>query len=84
MDQMFRDQFDALLEKYTELLLGKSSPDLKEKVIIWILYSHIAKSMPALGKHWNELYPEAKEQVKKIIGEIKQLNEQERAKLQKP
>jgi hypothetical protein len=80
MNQSFIEQFDALVEKYTELLLGKSSPELKEKVKIWALYSHIAKSMPVLGKHWNELYPDAKEQMKEIISEIKRLNEEERAK----
>jgi hypothetical protein len=83
MDKKFLEQFDGLLEKYTELLLGKSGPELKEKVKVWALYSHIAKSMPALGKHWNELYPEAKEQVKEIIAEIKRLNEEERARTRK-
>jgi hypothetical protein len=34
--------------------------------------------MPALAKHWNELYPEAKEEMKTIINEIKLLNEQHR------
>ncbi|WP_027409970.1 YusU family protein [Anoxybacteroides tepidamans] len=80
MNRSFIEQFDALLDKYTELLLGESNAELKEKVKVWILYSHIAKSMPALGKHWNELYPEAKEQVKEMMAEIKQLNEEKRNK----
>jgi hypothetical protein len=84
MNQTFLEQFDALLEKYTELLLGKSDAELKEKVKVWALYSHIAKSMPALAKHWNERYPEAKEQMKQLIAEIKQLNDEERANAKKP
>jgi predicted component of type VI protein secretion system len=32
--------------------------------------------MPALSKHWNELYPEAKQEMKEMIDDIKLLNEQ--------
>ncbi|PLR79308.1 DUF2573 domain-containing protein [Bacillus sp. V3-13] len=78
MDEKFLSQFEALLDKYTELLIGESNEDLKEKVKVWALYSYIAKSMPPLAKHWNELYPEAKEEVKTIISEIKKLNEAHR------
>lgn len=78
MKHDFGQQFDALIEKYTELLIGDSNEELKEKVKVWALYSQIAKSMPALIKHWNTLYPDAKEDVKEIITEIKQLNEQHR------
>ncbi|MDE3840047.1 DUF2573 domain-containing protein [Bacillus methanolicus] len=80
MEERFKGQFDALLNKYTELLLGETNDELKEKVKIWALYTHIAKSMPSLAKHWNELYPDAKEEMKQLIGEIKQLNEAHRAK----
>ncbi len=55
---------DGLLEKYTELLLGETNPDVKEEVRQWILYTHIAKSMPPLVKHWNQSYPDAKEGIK--------------------
>lgn len=79
MNEQFKGQFDGLLEKYIELLLGNSDEALKEKVEVWALYSHIAKSMPALAKHWNEMYPEAKSEMIKIIAEIKQLNEKHRA-----
>jgi hypothetical protein len=78
MEKEFVQQFEALLEKYSELLVGDSSEETKEKVKAWALYSHIAKSMPALIKHWNGLYPEAKDELKVIINEIKQLNEQHR------
>ncbi|PLR82886.1 DUF2573 domain-containing protein [Bacillus canaveralius] len=78
MDEKFLNQFEALLDKYTELLIGESNEDLKEKVKVWALYSYIAKSMPPLAKHWNEMYPEAKEEVKTIISEIKSLNEAHR------
>lgn len=80
MDEKFQAQVDGLIEKYTELLLGEASEDLTEKVKVWALYTHIAKSMPALAKHWNETYPEAKAEMMKAIGDIKTLNEQHRAR----
>jgi hypothetical protein len=83
MEKVFVQQFEALLEKYSELLVGVSDEETKEKVKAWALYSHIAKSMPALIKHWNGLYPEAKDEMKEIINEIKQLNEQHRKSSQK-
>lgn len=79
MEKTFVKQFEALLEKYSELLVGESTAETKEKVKMWALYTHIAKSMPALAKHWNGLYPEAKEEMKQIINEIKVMNEQHRS-----
>ncbi|MDF0728070.1 YusU family protein [Cytobacillus sp. S13-E01] len=79
MDQKFIQQFDGLLEKYTELMVGESDSNILAKVQMWALYTHIAKSMPPLVKHWNESYPEAKEQMKEVITEIKRLNEEHRA-----
>lgn len=78
MNHPFEEQFEALMDKYTELLLGSSNDELKEKVKLWILYHHISRTMPALAKHWNGLYPEAKEQLKELIQEIKVLNEKNR------
>jgi hypothetical protein len=78
--KVFAQQFDALIEKYAELLIGDANEEVKEKLRIWGLYTHIAKSMPALAKHWNGLYPEAKDEMKQIIEEIKLLNEQNRQK----
>lgn len=78
MNKEFSGQFEALLEKYSELLVGSSNEAIKEKVKIYSLYSHIAKSMPALAKHWNGTYPEAKMEIMKIMNEIKQLNEENR------
>jgi hypothetical protein len=78
--KVFEQQFDALMEKYAELLVGETNEEIKEKLKVWSIYSHIAKSMPALTKHWNGLYPEAKDEMKLIIDEIKQLNEQHRKK----
>lgn len=75
MDKEICKQFDGLLEKYTELLVGETSDELTEKVKMWALYSHIAKSMPPLVKHWNATYPNAKSEMKAIISEIKELNE---------
>ncbi len=79
----FNEDFDVLFTKYTELLLGDSDPERKDKVMKWALYSHIAKSMPALVQHWNREFPEAKAEVKKMIEEIKQLNEEHRQKTKK-
>jgi hypothetical protein len=80
MEKDFVQQFEALLEKYSELLVGDSSEEVREKVKAWALYSHIAKSMPALIQHWSALYPEARGEMKEIINEIKQLNEQHRSR----
>lgn len=78
MNDSFREQFEALMSKYTELLVGDSSPELTEKVKIWAMYTYVNKSMPPLAKHWNELYPDAKEEMKELVLEIKELNEQHR------
>ncbi|UNL84686.1 YusU family protein [Priestia koreensis] len=80
MNQTFLEQFDGLIEKYTELMVGEESKELQEKIKIWALYTHIAKSMPPLAKHWNETYPDAKDELRKLIHEIKELNESHRAK----
>ncbi|MGQ8968681.1 YusU family protein [Bacillus subtilis] len=80
MEQKLQEQLDGLLEKYTELLLGETNDELKEEVRQWILYTHIAKSMPPLAKHWNATYPNAKQGIKEIIQHIKELNEAHRNK----
>jgi hypothetical protein len=80
MDKKITEQIDDLLEKYTELLVGEGSAENVEKVKTWILYSHIAKSMPPLAKHWNEEYPDARGQIKNVIAEVKELNEKNRQK----
>ncbi|CAG9609640.1 YusU family protein [Pseudoneobacillus rhizosphaerae] len=79
MNKAFVQQFEALMNKYSELLVGEAGEEVKEKVTMWALYSHIAKSMPALAKHWNEMYPDAKAEMKQVIEEIKELNEAHRA-----
>ena len=78
MEKVFAQQFEALLEKYSELLVGDSSEEVKENVRAWALYTHIGKSMPALIQHWSSLYPEARGEMKEIIAEIKELNEKHR------
>lgn len=78
MEKVFVQQFEALLEKYSELLVGDANEATREKVKTWALYTHIAKTMPALAKHWNGLYPEAKQEMKEISNEIRLLNEQHR------
>lgn len=78
MNNEFEQQFAALLEKYSELLVGSANKEITEKVKLFSIYSHIAKSMPALAKHWNGMYPEAKLTITQIINEIKLLNEEHR------
>jgi hypothetical protein len=78
VNQKLSEQFDGLLEKYTELLLGESTPELKEKVQMWALYTYMSKSMPPLVKHWNDEYPDGKESMRDVILEIQKLNEQHR------
>lgn len=82
-NKVFVQQFEALIEKYAELLIGEADEQAKEKIKTWALYTHIAKSMPALAKHWNELYPEAKVEMKHVMNDIKLLNEQYRNSVQK-
>jgi hypothetical protein len=78
MTDQLQEQMDGLVEKYTELLLGEATPELKKKVESWVLYTYISKSMPALVKHWNEQYPEGKENIKNAILEIQKLNQEHR------
>ncbi|WP_088041354.1 DUF2573 family protein [Bacillus sp. EAC] len=78
MTNDFEEKFDALIKKYTELLLGEWSEEKQEKVEKWVVYTYISKSMPALTKHWNETYPNAKEHVVELIKEIKTLNDKHR------
>jgi hypothetical protein len=40
------------------------------------MYTYISKTMPRFVKHWNAEYPQAKEEVIKLIREIKTLNDQ--------
>lgn len=78
MEDQLDEQLDGLIEKYTELLIGDTSPEMQKKVKAWMIYSFIAKSMPPLVKHWNATYPDGKEGVKKVIEEIKHLNEEKK------
>jgi hypothetical protein len=78
MDNKLAEQLDGLMEKYTELLLGESDDEKKEKVKLYALYTYISKSMPPLVKHWNDKYPDGKEAMMELITEIKTLNEKHR------
>ncbi|AIM16102.1 YusU family protein [Neobacillus sedimentimangrovi] len=81
--KIFAEQFEALLEKYSELLVGTTDEEIKEKVKAWAMYTHIAKSMPQLVNHWSALYPDARAEMKEIINEIKLLNEKHRQSMKK-
>jgi len=80
MDEKFIEEFETLIGNYTDLLLGKEDEELRNKVKIWMLYSSMSKNMPGLVKHWNAKFPESKQAIIDIIGEIKTLNEIERQK----
>lgn len=75
-----QEKFQALLQKYSELLTGENDDQSVEEVKMWALYSHIAKTMPPLAKHWNEMYPDAKEEMKRISFSIKEKNQNLRNK----
>lgn len=74
VETKFKNDFEALIEKFAELLTGETSPELEEKVKYWSMYNHIHKTMPALATHWNQEHPEAKAEVRKLFEEIKELN----------
>jgi len=78
MKSQFDQQFESLITKYTELLLGDASDERIDQVKKWVLYTYISKSMPALVKHWNDLYPDGKNGMVELIKEIKELNDKNR------
>lgn len=75
MSTPFDREFDGLVEKFAELLTGKSDLETIEKVKKWAIYNHIHKSMPALASHWNQSHPEGKQEVRKLFEDIKASNE---------
>lgn len=79
MNPVFDREFEALVDKFTELLTGQTDRATVEKVKKWALYNHIHKSMPALASHWNQSHPEAKREIRKLFEDIKSLNEAQRA-----
>lgn len=83
MDKSFIEQFDGLLEKYTELLIGEATPEQVEQIKVWALYNHMHKTMPNLTQHWTATHPEAKTEVRALFEEVKRLNEAHRAKSSK-
>jgi len=73
-DPALRQSFEALLETYSDLLVGDTSPETVEQVKLWALYNHIHKTMPALANHWNANHPEAKAAVRELFEDIKERN----------
>jgi hypothetical protein len=82
MNPVFDQEFEALVEKFAELLTGRSTPEMVEKVKKWAIYNHIHKSMPALASHWNQTHPEAKREIRLLFEEIRDLNHALRAHAQ--
>ena len=83
LDQIFLKEFDGLIDKYTELLVGKTNNELREKIKVWAIHKYISKTMPALENHWGASFPEGKEILAELNGEIKKLNEEYRNQIQK-
>ncbi|NOU96268.1 DUF2573 family protein [Paenibacillus sp. LMG 31456] len=84
MNSEFHTEFEALVEKFSELLTGSSSPEMVEKIKIWSVYNHIHKTMPALASHWNQSHPESRAIIRSLYEEVRQLNLELKAKNQKP
>ncbi|WP_127579500.1 DUF2573 family protein [Paenibacillus koleovorans] len=82
MNPVFDQEFDALVEKFAELVTGKSNTEMVDKIIKWSIYNHIHKSMPALTAHWGQTHPEAKREVRLLFEEIRDLNQAQRAHAQ--
>ncbi|TVY08987.1 DUF2573 family protein [Paenibacillus cremeus] len=74
MNSGFTTEFEALVEKFSELLTGDASPEMVEKIKVWAIYNHIHKSMPALASHWNQSHPEGKAEIRKLFEEVRDLN----------
>jgi hypothetical protein len=74
MNPQFSSEFDALVEKFAELLTGSHSPETVEKIKIWSIYNHIHKTMPALASHWNQAHPEARAVIRSLYEEVRALN----------
>ena len=74
MHDTFNEQFDGLLEKFSELLTRDTSTETIEKVKIWCIYNHIRKTMPPLASHWIQEHAEAKADIRDLFEEIKRLN----------
>ncbi|MGG2198735.1 DUF2573 family protein [Paenibacillus validus] len=75
MNARFTTEFDALLEKFAELLTGDASPEMVEKIKVWSIYNHIHKTMPALASHWNQNHPESKADIRALYEEVRNLNQ---------
>lgn len=74
MNPQVQSEFEALVEKFAELLTGNSSPETVEKIKLWSIYSHIHRSMPALTSHWNQSHPEGKAAIRELFEEVRTLN----------
>lgn len=83
MNSRFTDEFDGLVEKFSELLTGDTSPEMVEKIKVWAIYNHIHKTMPALASHWNQSHPEGKADIRKLFEEVRDLNLKLKAENQK-
>ena len=80
MNSELEKQFESLVSKFAELVVGDDSPETVAKIKLWSIYNHISKSMPALTSHWNQTHPEAKAEMRKLFEEVRDLNAALKAK----
>ncbi|MEI7026650.1 DUF2573 family protein [Paenibacillus sp. y28] len=80
MTPEFDKDFDALVEKFAELLTGDTSPQTIDMVVKWSIYNHIHKTMPALTGHWGQHHPESKKEVRQLFQSVIALHNEHRAK----
>lgn len=83
MNSRFTEEFDGLVEKFSELLTGDTSSEMVEKIKVWAIYNHIHKTMPALASHWNHSHPEGKADIRKLFEEVRDLHQKLKAENQK-
>jgi hypothetical protein len=74
MNTPFETEFEALIETFSEMLIGSSSPEMVEKIKMWSIYNHIHKTMPALASHWNQAHPESRVVIRQLFEEVRALH----------
>ncbi|MCZ8519226.1 MULTISPECIES: DUF2573 family protein [Paenibacillus] len=84
MNPQALDEFEGLVSKFSELLIGDTSAEHIEKIKIWAVYSHIHRTMPALTSHWNQLHPGIKAEMRTLFEEVRSLNQKLKEDNQKP
>ena len=80
-DEKVKPDINALLIRFTELLVGDAEEEKVEMVKVWALYNHMLKVMPNLVQHWTSTHLEEKAEIRKIFQQIQELNQQNKAQI---